>query len=232
MCGRFSFAYEDWSEVIAAFGLDAESPEFSRRYNVAPSQMVPAIVMDGESRKIGSLRWGLVPSFAKDDKNSYKMINVRAQTLVNRPTFQRLLLRKRCLIPASGFYEWKREGHLKEPMHIKLKGRNLFALAGLYDTWIDSDGKRMSTCTIITTEPNDLMRTIHNRMPVILSREHEALWLNKSENNLDNLLTILQTYPAKQMRAYPVSPLVNHVQNDSPTCLAPFQNSFRQSTLF
>lgn len=225
MCGRFTFAYEDWSEVIFTFGLHGDFPIFPKRYNVAPGQMVPAIVSDGVNRRFGSLRWGLVPSFATSEKSGYKMINARAETLVERPAFRRLLLRKRCLIPADGFYEWKKSGNGKQPMRITLSSRKLFAFAGLYDTWMGQSGDRIHSCTIVTTAPNEFMKTIHDRMPVILPKEHEHLWLSRDDTSTDILLSLLQPYPADDMRAYPVSTLVNHVQNDSPECLVPMDNA-------
>jgi putative SOS response-associated peptidase YedK len=219
MCGRFSFVYNDWSEVISVFALHGDFPVYPKRYNVAPGQMVPAIISDGVNRRFGTLRWGLVPGFAATEKSGYKMINAKAETLTERPAFRRLLTRKRCLIPADGFFEWKKTDSDKQPMRVVLPSRKLFAFAGLYDTWTSADGNRIHTCTIITTSPNETMKTIHNRMPVILDREAEDIWLGRENVSVDVLLSLLKPYSAESMTVYPVSTLVNRVQNDSPDCI-------------
>ncbi|GIQ69206.1 putative SOS response-associated peptidase YoqW [Xylanibacillus composti] len=201
----------------------ANVPEHVPRYNVAPGQLIPAIVHDGTKNRLGELKWGLVPNWAQDAKGGFKMINARAETVREKPAFRASFQRKRCIIPADGFYEWKEtKDRRKQPMRIVLRDRSLFAMAGLYDTWMAPDGSKLSTCTIITTAPNALMRDIHDRMPVILRREDEALWLDRRESNEDRLLALLQPYPADEMEAYPVSPKVGSVKNDDPDCAEPW----------
>lgn len=221
MCGRFSFAYEDdWSEVLRYFGLNQSSLEYPRRYNIAPGQEIPAIVSDGNERRIAAFRWGLIPHWSKDGKSAYKMINARAETLLEKPAFKGLVRRNRCIIPADGFYEWKAEYGRKQPYRIVLRDRKLFGFAGLYDTWRSPNGTKMATCTIITCAPNELMAEIHNRMPVILPREHEELWLDPAAEP-ELAMTVLQPYPAEDMEAYPVSPAVGNVRNEGPGLIHP-----------
>jgi len=183
-------------------------------------QEVWAVIHDGVKNRLGELRWGLVPSWAKDDKIGSKMINARAETLLERASFKTLVGRKRAIIPADGFYEWKKSGNSKQPMRITLKEDALFSMAGLYDTWQTPDGSKLSTCTIITTSPNSLMADIHDRMPVILHPEDEAFWLDRSNSDTKALTALLKPYPADKMRAYPVSPIVGNVKNDSEECIA------------
>lgn len=191
------------------------------RYNVAPMQQVMAVVHDGEKNRLGELRWGLVPSWAKDDKFAGKMINARAETLLSKPSFKNLIYRKRCIIPADGFYEWKKKAEGKQPMRIVLKDQSIFSLAALYDTWISPNGEKISTCTIITTEPNRLVADIHDRMPVILHEEDEETWLNRNNQNAEQLMSLLKPFPAENMEAYPVSPAVGNVKNDSKELIKP-----------
>jgi putative SOS response-associated peptidase YedK len=183
-------------------------------------QQVMAIIHDGEHNRMGELRWGLVPSWAKDEKIAGKMINARSETLLEKPAFKKLIHRKRCLIPADGFYEWKKEGTAKQPMRIVLKDRQLFGMAGLYDTWMREDGAKISTCTIITTAPNRLMEPIHDRMPVILRQEDEPVWLNRNNQDAGQLMSLLKPYDDHEMSAYPVSSAVGNVRNDSEDCIA------------
>nr|WP_306553761.1 SOS response-associated peptidase [Paenibacillus sp. LK1] len=161
------------------------------------------------------LRWGLVPVWAKEDKIGNKMINARAETLNEKPAFKPLISFKRCIIPSSGFYEWKKEGSAKQPIRILMKDDSIFSLAGLYDTWADPDGNKLSTCTIITTEPNSLMEDIHNRMPVILRTEDEAEWLGRNNDDVQSLLGLLNPYQSSEMRAYEVPNEVGNVRNNN-----------------
>ncbi|MBO8162155.1 MAG: SOS response-associated peptidase [Brevibacillus sp.] len=218
MCGRFSLVTEV-DKLRKRFFLDEITFDLQPRYNIAPGQPVPAIIADRGRRRIGQLKWGLVPSWAKDGKIGYKMINARAETLGEKPAFRNLIARKRCIIPADGFYEWKREGKGKQPMRITLSDGNPFAFAGLYDTWISPDGQKVSTCTIITTRPNELVARIHDRMPVILRPEDEEVWLDRDRCDPDLIRTLLVPYDAAAMRAYPVPSLVGNPQNDIPECI-------------
>jgi putative SOS response-associated peptidase YedK len=179
-------------------------------------QQIPAVIHDGTRNRLGELRWGLVPSWSRDDKGGSTRINARAETLLEKASFKGLIRSRRCIIPADGFYEWKQGPEGKQPMRIVLPERRIFSLAGLYDIRVDEEGNRLSTCTIITTEPNSLMADIHNRMPVILTPEAEAQWLDRSNEDIPSLLRLLQPYDSSQMRAYPVSAAVGNVRNDYP----------------
>jgi len=221
VCGRYTLAYEDFQFMLDYYGItDGGGFSYPPRYNIAPGQNVPAVVHDGQRRRIGLLRWGLVPSWAKDDKIGYKMINARAETLMAKSTFKPLLARKRCLIPADGFFEWKKlpDGR-KQAMRIILKSQKLFSLAGLYDTWRTPSGDRLSTCTIITVGANSLMEPIHNRMPAILRRDEEDMWIDKGVVNPESLMPLLRSFDAADMEAYPVPALVGSANNDSPECI-------------
>ncbi|MDF2717959.1 MAG: response associated peptidase [Paenibacillus sp.] len=221
MCGRYTITIS-LEELLLRFHIDPAFPLYHRpRYNVAPGQLVPAIVNDGERNRIGELKWGLIPQWAKDESIGSKMINARAETVAEKPAYRIPLERKRCLVPADGFYEWKRkdDGKTKQPMRITLRNEAMFAMAGLYDIWTTPDGRKVSTCTVITTAPNRLMADIHDRMPVILRPEHEAVWLDRGMRDTSRLLDMLKPYPAEEMRAYPVAAGVGNVSNDGPECI-------------
>lgn len=222
MCGRYTLVYEDFGFLLNYYGITYDTKlDYPARYNVAPGQDVPAVIHDGQKRRIGLLRWGLIPSWTKDQQIGLKMINARAETLPTKETFKRLLARKRCLIPADGFYEWKTlPNGRKQPMRIVLPSRPLFSFAGLYDTWYSPAGKKLSTCTIVTVEPNSLMQTIHSRMPAILHREDEEKWIHPGGDGGD-LTELLRSYPEGDMKAFPVAPLVGNVSNDVPECILP-----------
>lgn len=220
MCGRYFIAlkYDD---------LETAFPEFERpvtwepRYNVAPTQPVPVVANDGENR-IDFFRWGLVPSWAKDAGIGARMINARAETLAEKPSFRAAYRRRRCLILADGFYEWRTEPgqRVKTPMAIRLKSGTPFAFAGLWELWRPDDTPLL-TCTIITTEPNALLEPIHNRMPVVLPRDAYEAWLAPGERDPRDLQHLLTPYPAEEMVAYPVSLMVNNPANDDPGCILP-----------
>jgi len=220
MCGRFTITDPLDAIMERYMASVSEGFEYRQNYNAAPMQFIPTIIAgkDGKN-KLGSLRWGLVPSWAKDDKIGNKMINARAETLTEKTSFKRLISSKRCIVPTNGFYEWKKEGSNKQPMRILMKDDSIFSLAGLYDTWTDQDGNKLSTCTIITTEPNELMEDIHNRMPVILHPDDEAEWLGRDNKNVQSLLKLLQPYQASEMRAYDVPKEVGNVRNNKEELL-------------
>jgi putative SOS response-associated peptidase YedK len=217
MCGRFTFAYEDWSEVIEYFGLHGSDFTYPQRYNVAPGQMIPVVISGGSSRRIGVLKWGLIPSWSKQEKTSFKTINCRVETMLDKPSFAPLVKRRRCLIPATGFIEWHR--NTKKPMHIQLQKRKLFVMAGLYDIWQGPNGEKVSTCTIITCRPNIFMSPIHDRMPVIPTRYGEDLWLDRNIQEPSQLMHILQPYDGGDMKAYNIDPAIGNVKNDYPSLL-------------
>jgi putative SOS response-associated peptidase YedK len=216
MCGRFSFS--EFDGIGERFLI--EPPTLKPNYNVAPSQDVPVIIYDGSNR-LAMFRWGLIPFWAKDPSIGNKMINARAETVDEKPSFKHSLQRKRCLVLADGFYEWKKEGSTKRPHRISLKNKDLFGFAGLWDTWKSPAGDIINSCSIITTSPNELMAVIHNRMPVILPREVEQLWLDQGITDSHFLKSLLKPYPADLMIAYEVSTLVNSPKNNGPECLAP-----------
>jgi len=219
MCGRFTIVVSI-DELMLRYLIEQPMDRYHLpRYNVAPMQNVWAVVHDGKKNRLGQLRWGLVPSWASDDKIGSKMINARRETLLEKPSFKTLVRRKRAIVPADGFYEWKKSGNRKQPMRITMKDGSLFSMAGLYDTWQASDGRKISTCTIITTTPNSLMADIHDRMPVILRPEDEAAWLDRGNEDVGALTELLRPFSAEAMRAYPVSPIVGNVKNDSPECI-------------
>ncbi|BEV37473.1 SOS response-associated peptidase [Bacillus stercoris] len=221
MCGRFTL-FSAFDDIIDQFDIDQFFPkdEYQRSYNIAPSQNILAIINDGSNNRLGKLRWGLIPPWAKDEKIGYKMINARAETITEKPAFKRPLVSKRCIIPADSFYEWKRfDSKTKIPLRIKLKSSALFAFAGLYEKWNTHQGDPLYTCTIITTEPNELMKDIHDRMPVILARDFEKEWLNPHNTNPEYLQSLLVPYEADDMEAYRVSSLVNSPKNNSSELL-------------
>lgn len=217
MCGRYALVVEDgtWQR---RFSLDDLLDMPDARYNVAPTQTLPVVVRHSPNH-IAMMRWGLIPSWAKDLSVGNRMINARAETVAEKPAFRRPLRSQRCLVPATGFFEWKRGGTGKQPYFIHLKDESLFAFAGLYDHWHDPNGREVMSYTILTTEPNDLMRDIHNRMPVILDRDDEDLWLDRDISEPERLLPLLHPYPAGEMEAYPVSSSVNSPLHDAPDIL-------------
>jgi putative SOS response-associated peptidase YedK len=180
-------------------------------------------LIDAQEHRAEFLRWGLIPSWAKDPGIGDRMINARAETVAEKPSFRRALQKRRCLVLADGFYEWRKEGKKKTPLHIALKSHEPFGFAGLWETWKPPTGETIHSCTIITTTPNALMESIHNRMPVILTREAEALWLDRRVEDPQALLPLLAPYPAEAMDAYVVSPLVNSPRNDTSACIEPVE---------
>jgi putative SOS response-associated peptidase YedK len=222
MCGRFRVAR---SKEILEEAFDAEdslSPvEWSPRYNVAPGQAVVAVRQDAERpvRRLAPLRWGLVPAWAKDAAVGYKMINARAETAAARPAFREAMRRRRCLIPADGFYEWKHAGKERLPYCFTLAGGALFAFAGLWEQWRSPQGQMMESCAILTTTPNELVRDVHDRMPAILTPDAYDLWLDPGFTRVEELLPLLKPY-AGAMRRYRVSSRVNQVKNDDAECAA------------
>jgi putative SOS response-associated peptidase YedK len=219
MCGRFTLT-QPAQAVAERFGVQLVLFTPSPRYNIAPSQPVAVILQNGE-RRLEACQWGLVPFWAKDPEIGHRLINARAETLAEKPAFKYSLTRRRCLIPADGFYEWRKEGDRRVPVYIRRRDGGLFAFAGLWDEWQSPDGSPLRTCTIITTEPNALLAPIHHRMPAILKPEQEALWLDTSLKDPVRLIEMLQAYPETELEAYPVSSRVNHPGNDDPLCIQP-----------
>jgi len=221
MCGRFTLTL-DPAELEDAFGGYVFPSQFAPRYNIAPSQPVLAIPNSNE-KKADFFQWGLIPSWAKDPSIGNKLINARGETLAEKPSFRGGFKYKRCLILADGFFEWKSEpgSKTKTPYFIYMKDHQPFAFAGLWDVWQSPDGGSLRSCTIVTTEPNELMKSLHNRMPVILNREDYRDWLDPAPRAPDSLRHLIKPYSPENMAAHPVSSLVNRPGNDSPELLAP-----------
>ena len=221
MCGRFTL-YHSPDEVAERFAVN-EILETEARYNIAPTQNVAAITQNG-ARHLANYYWGLIPSWAKDVNIGSRMINARAETLAEKPSFRTALTRRRCLIPADGFYEWQApaEGTKggKTPTYLHRRDSGLFAFAGLWDEWHAPDGSPLRSCTIITTTPNAVAAQIHDRMPVILRPDDEAFWLDPAVTDSRDLLSLLVPYPAADMEAYAVSRRVNVPVSDDPELIA------------
>jgi putative SOS response-associated peptidase YedK len=215
MCGRYSFVPTE--SIAARFDIQQAQLNLLPRYNVAPSQSMPVVVRNSPNRMV-EMQWGLIPSWSKEPRAQFSTINARAETITKSPVFRGPFKSRRCLVPASGFYEWRQTGQGKQPYCIRLKEEELFAFAGLYDVWRDAEGNELSSYTIITTTPNDLVAPIHNRMPVILQQEDEQAWLDKEADSA-RLLALLVAYPADKMQAYPVSRAVNSPANEGAELL-------------
>lgn len=218
MCGRFVLT-ADANTLIEAFGLENVPPvQMVPRYNIAPTQPV-AVITNADPKSLTFHRWGLIPSWAKDISIGSKMFNARLETAAEKPSFKNALKRRRCLIPANGFYEWPQKG--KNPLYIHLDDAPVFAFAGLWETWNSPDGDTLNSCTILTTEPNEFIRQYHSRMAVILPPEAYADWLFKGEMTTDEALALIRTVPAETMRAHEVSKAVNAAGSEGPELIAP-----------
>ena len=216
MCGRFEISALD--QILATFDAE-EVVELSPRYNIAPSQQIPIVRQDDGRRTITLARWGLVPYWAENVSIGNRLINARSETVQIKPAFRDSFASRRCLIPATGFYEWKKSGRIKQPLHFGMKDGSLFAFAGLWDSWTSPTGAKVESCTILTTTPNSLLEDVHDRMPVILPRDCYARWLAPAEDKA--LAELLMPLEGSLMRRYEVSPIVNSPKNDSPDCIAP-----------
>ena len=216
MCGRYSFALED-ALILERFGLRVRTAIYKARYNCAPTQNL-AVIANDTPDELRFFRWGLIPSWAKEASVGNKLINARAETVTEKPSFRNAFRNRRCLVPATGFFEWKRDAE-KTPYHIRLKNGVPFCFAGLWDQWTAADGEMIYSFTIITTSPNGLMTQIHDRMPVILDREDEHRWIAPQPD--PSLAVLLKPFPAERMEAFPVSKLVNAPRNDNPPVLEP-----------
>ena len=221
MCGRYS--QRQSAEIIAqAFQVD-NVPPLKPRYNIAPTQSVPTILQLSTStnRQLKMLHWGLIPSWAKDSKMGSKLINARAETVAEKPSFRSAFRQRRCLVLADGFYEWQqKEDKQKQPFYFRMSDEHPFAFAGLWEHWEDKNtGKTIESCTLLTTEPNELMQSVHNRMPVILEPKNYDIWLDPEVKNPELLQPFLHPYPAEEMTSFPVSKAVNKPSNDTAECI-------------
>jgi putative SOS response-associated peptidase YedK len=223
MCGRFTLT-ADPNQLRQEFAWLNIPVDTAPRYNVAPSQPIAVVPNDGLNR-LDHYLWGLIPSWAKDPAIGNRMINARSETVAEKPSFRSAFRRRRCLIPADGFYEWQKVPGQKRktPLYIRLKSGKPFFFAGLWESWDSPDGSNILSCTILTTTPNEMMAPIHNRMPVILPPEVYQPWLATGEQRPADLQGFLKPYPAELMTAYPVSTLVNNPTNELPDCITPAQ---------
>jgi len=204
MCGRF-FLLTDLSVIVESFGIQEVACDYRPDHNLSPGREIPAVVHEGRNRLVG-FRWGLIPAWARDPLIGNRMFNARAETIAEKPSFRDAFRRRRCLIPAEGFYEWQRDGKVKKPFRFSLQSGQPFGFAGLHETWISPEKKTIRTCTIITTEANELIQPIHDRMPVILPKEREASWMDPENRDAKALLSLLKPYPAAEMTISPADP--------------------------
>lgn len=209
--------------------------DWNPRYNIAPTQPVPIVRQHPKepNRVLSLVRWGLIPSWAKDMSGSAGMINARSETAATKPAFRDPMKFRRCLVPADGFYEWGRTESAKQPFCFEVNDGELFAFAGLWDRWRDPSGQWIKSCSILTTTPNAVTAAVHDRMPVILKRNDCDLWLDPGMTDVEALSDLLKPFDARSMRSYPVSSRINQVQNDDPACSAPVElESAPQGRLF
>lgn len=219
MCGRF-VRITPIPVIAEKFKAKQIIADLAPSYNIAPSQEV-VIINDEGVRQLIQSKWGFIPSWAKDPSIGNKMINARSETVSEKPAFRSAFKKKRCLVIADGFYEWRTEGKRKFPMYIRLKSGDTFGFAGLYNVWTSADGKQICTSTIITTEANEAVKPIHDRMPVILPRDKEDIWISPALEDKEILLSVLKPYPVLEMEAYEVSTRVNSPQYNSPSNIKP-----------
>ncbi|TNF78146.1 MAG: SOS response-associated peptidase [Acidobacteria bacterium] len=221
MCGRYTLSSP--TDLLADL-LELDSvPDLAPRYNIAPTQEAAVVRVTGETgaRTLDLLRWGLIPFWSKDPGIGNRMINARAETVGEKPAYRTSFKRKRCLVPADGFYEWQATGGPKQPFYFRFEGGGPFALAGLWDRWEKGEGDPIETFTILTTEPNEVVAPVHRRMPVILDRETMAIWLDPAIEDAERLTPLLGPFPAAGMEGFPVSTFVNSPGNDTPRCIEP-----------
>jgi putative SOS response-associated peptidase YedK len=219
MCGRYRLSRR--KQIIEEhFDSISGEEDWIPRYNIAPTQPVPIIRQHPKEprRELSLVRWGLIPSWAKDASGAAQMINARSETAGTKPAFRGALASRRCLVPADGFYEWARSGQAKQPFCFEVNDGELFAFAGIWDRWKDPSGQWIKSCSILTTTPNAVTPAVHDRMPVILDRADYDLWLDPGMKNVDAVSEMLKPYDARMMRSYPVSNRVNHVANDDAEC--------------
>ncbi|HSM56486.1 MAG TPA: SOS response-associated peptidase [Candidatus Sulfomarinibacteraceae bacterium] len=225
MCGRFTLIIPG-EELAHAFNLP-QAPTLTPRYNIAPTQPVAAVRQHPESgqRELTYLHWGLIPFWAKDTSMASRMINARSETVAEKPAYRAAFKYRRCIIPASGFYEWQKQNGQKQPHYIHHAEGAPLGLAGLWEHWQGADGSEIESCTILTTRPNDLIKPLHNRMPVILEPEDYDAWLQSDGRKQEELQHLLRPAADDMLEAYPISTFVNRPQNEGPECIAPLAES-------
>lgn len=232
MCGRYRLSRR--KQLVEEYFDASGEEDWSPRYNIAPTQPVPVIRQHPkEPRRVFSLmRWGLIPSWSKDASGAAKMINARSETAHLLPAFRDAMKLRRCLVPADAFYEWKRTNTTKQPFCFEVNNGKLFAFAGLWEGWRDPGEQWIRSCSILTTTPNVVTSTVHDRMPVILEEDNYDLWLDPGVTDVDAISSLLKPYDARLMRSYPVSSRINQVANDDETCAAPVELTESQAGLF
>ena len=220
MCGRFSLA-TNLSQIARRFEVEESQIEWNPRFNIAPTQMTFVVVEDANKRSLVPMAWGLIPHWSKDKKLGYSMINARSETVMSKPSFRESIKKRRCLIPSDGFYEWQQTSQGKLPYRFTMKDHHVFAFAGLWDSFKEDNGNEIKSFTILTTVANALSAQLHDRMPVILPRERESLWLDSSMEDPEKIQTFFKPYPAEEMSMFRVSTIVNSWKNELPDCLLP-----------
>jgi len=233
MCGRYRLSRRK-QVVEEYFEAASGEEEWAPRYNIAPTQPVPVICQNPREprRELSLVRWGLIPSWAKDSSAAARMINARSETTATKPAFRDALKSRRCLVPADGFYEWQRIGRTKQPYCFEVDDGQLFAFAGMWDRWKDASGNAVETCSILTTTPNAVTASVHDRMPVILDPDGYDLWLDPGMKDVSGASELLKPYDARLMRCYPISARINHTVNDDEDCSAPVELAQIQDRLF
>ena len=221
MCGRFALLIPG-EELAESFGLSS-TPTLGPRYNIAPTQPVAAVRRNPDTgrRELTHMHWGLIPFWAKDPSIGSRMINARSETVAEKPAFRAAFKYRRCIIPASGFYEWQKQNGHKQPHYIHHKDGAPLGFAGLWEHWQSADGSELESCTILTTSANEMMTSLHNRMPVILEPADYEIWLHSDGQGQDELQHLLRPANDELLQAHPVSTFVNRPQNDAPQCVAP-----------
>jgi putative SOS response-associated peptidase YedK len=233
MCGRYRLSRR--KQLVEEYFDTADwQDDWSPRYNIAPTQPVPVIRQNPKEpvRQLALMKWGLVPSWAKNASGAAGMINARSETAATKPAFRDPLKFRRCLIPADGFYEWKKEGKAKQPFCFEVNERELFGFAGLWDGWKDPNGNWIKSCSILTTTPNAVTSAVHDRMPVIVDPDFYDLWLDPGMTDAQIVSELLKPYDARLMRGYPVTTRINHVANDDEQCCALADSVASSSNLF
>jgi putative SOS response-associated peptidase YedK len=218
MCGRFA-QRSDPKRLAKEFKI-AEVPDVEARYNIAPTQDILSIRRAEDDREAVFLKWGLVPSWAKDVSIGAKLINARSETVTEKPSFREAFKKRRCIIPADGFYEWQRTEERKQPFFFQMRDERPFGFAGLWESWQGVGGEAIESCTILTTEANDVLRPVHDRMPVILHSNDYELWFDEDVRKQELLKDLLRPYPSSEMMGYPVSMAINNPGNQGATLIA------------
>jgi putative SOS response-associated peptidase YedK len=233
MCGRYRLSRRK-QLVEEYFETAPWDDDWSPRYNIAPTQQIPVVRQHPKEpiRQLSLMKWGLIPAWSKDSSSAAKMINARSETAGTKPAFRDPLKSRRCLIPADAFYEWKRNGTSKQPYCFEVNDGEIFAFAGLWDGWKNTEGRWIKTCSILTTTPNTVTSAVHDRMPVILDPNDYDLWLDPGMNDGGTASELLKPYGARLMRCYPVSTRINHVANDDEECSRPVELAESQNRLF